>query len=145
MEEAPKPISTQGSQFGLTRKEWVTLIFGTALALGSFKSDDPWVVIPMLAIAGVAFVVLCMWHHGRIAWRVPVAGALLFILAFIGWRDLRHTEQFSPSPQPSPAPTSPTINQTATDSDCSNLVAGSNAQIKCKSEKERHGKENVPH
>jgi hypothetical protein len=130
-------------RFRLSRKEWVTLIFGTALALGSFKSDDPWVVIPMLTIAGVAFVLLCRRHHGRIVWRVLVALALLCALVFIGWRDLYHVPKETGGS--SPAPPQPTINQTSTGSDCSNLAAGSDSQIKCEAERERHEKDKNSH
>jgi hypothetical protein len=79
----------------LTRKEWVTLIFGTALALGSFKSDDPWVVIPMLCISGATFILLCIWHGGKRAWRSFAALVLIAALCFIGWRDL-HRQTTAP-------------------------------------------------
>ena len=65
------------------------IVAGTALALGSFKSDDPWVVIPMLAISGFAFVCLCIWHEGSRLARAGVALLLVVLLTFIGWRDLR--------------------------------------------------------
>jgi uncharacterized membrane protein len=137
-------------RFRLTRKEWVTLIFGTALALGSFKSDDPWVVIPMLVISGCAFVLLCVWHQGSIPLRALAATALVIVLIFIGWRDLRHGEVgvivIGGSSVPAPAaPATPAISQTATDSDCSNLVAGSDAQIKCEAEEKRHAKDKTSH
>jgi hypothetical protein len=44
-----------------------------------------------------------------------------------------------------PTPPPPTITQTATGSDCSNLVAESAAQIQCEAEKERHAKDKSSH
>jgi hypothetical protein len=126
----------------LTRKEWVMLIFPTALALGSFKTDDPWVVVPMLCISGASFVLLCIWHQGRRAWRVFAASVLVAALSFIGWRDLHHQMTTA---QPAGTPAGTNINQTSTDSDCSNLVAGSDSRIKCEAEKERHEKDDVSH
>jgi hypothetical protein len=140
MGEAPE----NEARFRLGRKEWATLIFGTALALGSFKSDDAIVVVPMLFIAGLAFVLLCFWHQGNPLWRVLVAAALLLVLVFIGWRDLRHVPSIPPTPVATPVPTPPTIIQNATDSACSNFVAASDAQIKCLAEeKVRHAKDNT--
>jgi hypothetical protein len=85
-------VQISGRRFKLTLKEVFILSFGTALALGSFKSDDPVVVIPMLSVAGVSFIGLCWWHQGKFLWRVIAALALLIILVFIGWRDLRSQE-----------------------------------------------------
>jgi hypothetical protein len=112
----------------------------TALALGSFKSDDPCVAIPMLALSGVAFIALCIWHRGSSVSRALVACVLVGLLAFIGWRDLRKSPS---SNKDAGAP--PTINQSATDSDCSNLIAGTDAEIKCEAEKERHEKNKKSH
>lgn len=132
-------------RFRLTRKEWVMLIFGTALALGSFKSDDPWVVIPMLTISGLAFILLCVWHHGSVLRRSLAAAALVVVLVFIGWRDFRRNEGGVIGSQSPAAPATPPINQTATDSTCANFAAGSNAQIKCITEERAHHANDQPH
>jgi hypothetical protein len=84
MEESPNR-----GRFQFNLKEVLVIVAGTALALGSFKSDDPWVVIPMLAISGFAFVCLCIWHEGSRLARAGVALLLVVLLTFIGWRDLR--------------------------------------------------------
>jgi hypothetical protein len=128
-----------GSRFRFSLKEVLVIIAGTALALGSFSLDDPWVVIPMLLISGGAFLALCIWHHGTPFWRICVAIAVVVALTFIGWRDLHHSKLEIGAPY---VPTTPTISQTATDSECSNLVAGSNAQIECETaERDRHAKD----
>lgn len=51
------------------------------------------------------------------------------------------------TPVPTPAPSTPTItiNQTAKDSECSNLVAGSDARIKCAAGEGSHAKSKVAH
>jgi hypothetical protein len=126
-----KYIQCQRANYVQLSKEWVMLIFATALALGSLKADDPLVIIPMLAISGVAFVLLCVWHKGKIIWRTLASLTLLSTLVFIGWRDIRKpvpVEQANPVPPPV-APVT-TINQTATNSDCSNIVA-KDARLKC--------------
>jgi hypothetical protein len=115
------------------------LIAGTALALGSFKTDDPLVVVPMLCVSGGAFVLLCIWQKWKVRWCVFAASLLIAAFSFLGWRDLRR--QTKPVPQVTATAPPPTINQTSTDSDCSNLVAGSDSRIKCDAEKERHEKD----
>lgn len=73
----------------LSFKEGLLLTIGTALALGSFKTGDPWVVVPMLSIAAIAFVIICVIHPGRRLYRSVFGAAVLLVLSFIGWRDLR--------------------------------------------------------
>ena len=133
-----------GARFRFSLKEVLVVIASTALALGSFRSGDPWVVIPMLLISGGAFIALCIWHEGKPVSRICTVILILIALGFIGWRDLRQGAQSASPPQSptAPAQPSPMINQQATDSECSNLVAGSGAQIKCEAaEKERHAKD----
>ena len=134
-----------GPRFRLTRKEAVMLCFGTALTLGSFKPNDPWVVIPMLGLAEASFIMFCVWHNGRIWWRVVMASALLVILAFIGWRDLHFQEHVSVPPVPTSTGQPSSINQTATDSDCSNFVVGSDDQISCETERKNRAKNKTNH
>ena len=71
------------------------ILAGTALALGSFRSDDPLVVIPMLIISGIAFAGLCIWHEGGRIPRIAVGAVIVVALVFIGWRDLRKPEPAS--------------------------------------------------
>jgi membrane protein implicated in regulation of membrane protease activity len=129
----------------LSRKEMLSLIIAISLALGSFKLDDPYVVISMLIVAGAASVLFCVWYHGKVLWRVFTAVVLLLVLAFIGWRDLRRPESISAHSGTTRNNRATTIEQTATDSDYSNLVAGSDAKIKCTAEGERHVKDKVTH
>lgn len=137
---SPHPESKH--RFRLTRKEWATLLLGTALALGSYKAEDPWVALPMLCIAGAAFVMFCCWHEGNPASRVLVAAGLVCLLAFIAWRDLQPTTQIGGANQTRGRPQgATTITQSAANSDCSNLVAGSDAKINCEAEKEQHAKD----
>jgi hypothetical protein len=90
------PTNKTGFRFG--RKEILVLIAGTALALGSFRSDDPLVVIPMLVLAAIAFILLCFWHEGSRSGRGIAAILLMILLTFIGWRDLRKIDKSSSGP-----------------------------------------------
>jgi hypothetical protein len=76
--------------------------------------------------------------------RIPAMAAMFILVGLFGWRNWPKKD--TPNPQQGvPAPSQPTINQTATDSECSNFVAGSDAQIKCLAEeKARHAKDK-PH
>jgi hypothetical protein len=90
----------------ITRKEGLLLLAGTALALGSFKSDDPWVVIPMLSVSGVVFVYLCLGQHWNWVRRILAAVLTVGVLGFIGWRDLRHPPA-APAPKVAELPGAP--------------------------------------
>jgi len=70
----------------LDRKEISVLVIGTALALGSFRTEDPLIVVPMLGVSWIAFLYICATHEGRIYWRVGIAGAISLILAAIATR-----------------------------------------------------------
>ena len=49
-------VPDTGFRFSLSSKETIVLVAGTALrSPGSFRSDDPYVAVPMLAIAGISF------------------------------------------------------------------------------------------
>jgi hypothetical protein len=118
----------------LSTEEKLLMIFGTGLALASLKADDRWVVIPMLLVASVSFIVLCVLHQGKPLTRTFTALSLVCVITFIGWRDLR---------KGSTAATQGTmqkkvIRQTATDSRCSNVVAGRDANINCDSSEKKH-------
>jgi hypothetical protein len=140
MRSMENPDREDDRGFKVTLKEGLLILAGTALALGSFRSDDPWIVVPMLAISAVAFVWLCLGHRGPWKWRISAAALVLCVLVFIGWRDLRHRQDGVQAPPTARTTASPTINQTATSSNCANLVAGSDAQIKCEVEKEKSDK-----
>jgi hypothetical protein len=78
----------EGNKFKFSLKEFLVFVIGTALALGSLKSGDPWVVTPMLFLAGLAFIALCVRHEGKPIVRVLVGLVMVALLVFIGWRDL---------------------------------------------------------
>jgi hypothetical protein len=119
--------------FHLSLKEVLVIVASTALALGSFGSNDPYVVIPMLIISGVAFVALCVGHQGSPRWRTTSAIFILIVLAFIGWRDLRKlTGAASHAAQPV------SIDQKAVESECSNIVGGGDIKINCPSTEKDH-------
>jgi hypothetical protein len=117
--------------FRFTGKEVLLLIIGTVLALGSLKADDPWVIVPMLSVAGGAFALLCYLHVGKPLYRILIAALVLGVLLFIGWRDLRNSP-VTPIPDSSLIPNGP-INQNAKDSPCANVVAGKSVDQKCAS------------
>lgn len=94
--------TSSGIRFSL--KEALLLIAGTALSLGSFKLDDPWVVIPMLSLAAIAFIAMCAIHSGRWFYRVGISLIVILILLFIGWRDLRHPQPAVSGGSPPPPP-----------------------------------------
>ena len=76
-------------RFRINIKEGLLTLAGTGLALGSFKTDDPLVLIPMLALSGFAFVALCVLHQGKAHYRIEMALFITVVLVFIGWRDLK--------------------------------------------------------
>jgi membrane protein implicated in regulation of membrane protease activity len=109
-----------GNRFRFKLEEVLVIVASTALALGSLNSRDPYIVISMLVISGIAFVALCFWHEGNPKWRMIVALGLLLVLAFVGWRDLRHV-----------SPAIPSIQQKSKDDVCTNIVGGNNVTVKC--------------
>ncbi len=85
-------------KFKFSLKDLLVIVAATALALGSIKAEDPWVVIPMLALSGIAFMGLCIGHEGRWQTRSAIGAVLVILLVFIGWRDLHKTiVEISPS------------------------------------------------
>jgi hypothetical protein len=119
-----------GKRFRLSLKERLVIVASTALALGSFSSGDSYVVIPMLTVAGIAFVALCVQHHGSMFWRTASAVLFLSVLVFIGWRVLRKPSESAAQPV--------NIDQKAVGSDCSNIVSGGDAKINCPSTEQDH-------
>jgi hypothetical protein len=99
----------------------------------------------MLVISGGTFILLCIWHEGKVAWRVFAACVLISVLSFIGWRDLHHPSVAASGSIPPGPPPAITINQTATDSQCSNFIAGSDAQIECLAEEKAHHAKDKSH
>jgi hypothetical protein len=94
----------QKKRFPVTAKEFLLFVVGTALALGSYKTDDAIVVCVMLGIASLAFIILCVIHPGKVAYRSIAAVAFLAALIFIGWRDLRHPSQTANGAKPPQSP-----------------------------------------
>jgi hypothetical protein len=127
-------------KFELTLKDLLLIIVNTAIALGSTRSNDPWLVVPMLGIAAIISVVFCIRHKGNIWVRFLSATTLVLVLGFVGWRDLRQAVPPPPvinSAAPRPLPAS--VNQNANNSDCSNIVAGGDVN-NCTSSERAHGK-----
>jgi hypothetical protein len=122
--------ASRGFHFSL--KEVLVIVASTALALGSFRSKDPYVGIPMLIISGIIFVALCVGHQGKPKSRTALAMLISVVFIFIGWRDLRKPASATHPAQPV------NIDQTANDSPCSNVVAGGDVTIKCLPGKEKH-------
>jgi hypothetical protein len=83
---APPPSVASRSRVSLTLKEVLLLIVASALAIGSLKGDDPWIVLPMLGVSAAAFVVLCVIHEGRRLYRIGVAVSLICVLSLIASR-----------------------------------------------------------
>jgi hypothetical protein len=78
--------------FRFSRNEVVMLVIGTALALGSLKADDPWVVAPMLFVALGAFIYVCYVHAGAWFFRLLAAAVISTVIGFIGFRVLRKAD-----------------------------------------------------
>src|ERR1700690_4273157 len=72
--------------FRFTGKEIAVLVIGTALALGSLRAEDPYVIVPMLVVSWVAFLYICGTHEGPWYWRLGVAALVTSSLAAIGGR-----------------------------------------------------------
>ena len=64
------------------------LVSGSALAVASLRSGDPWVVIPMLSLSELAFLYLCIAHSGK--WQIRLVFTILIAatLTLIGARVL---------------------------------------------------------
>lgn len=122
-----------------------------------FGPTSALVVTVVCAIVGVCF--LWAGHNHRLTDQAPISSkrractgllavAVIFTICEASWHI--YTERNvvkTVAPPPSAIPVQPptTINQTSTDSNCSNLVAGSDAKIKCETEKERHEKDDGSH
>lgn len=129
-------------RFKLTPQDLLVLIFTAALALWSTSSNDVWVVGLMLCVAAITSVFFCIRHKGPGWIRFVSAIAIVLILVFVGWRDLRHTSLPAPvmnSAAPSPPPPA-SVNQHADNSDCSNVVAGGDVNMNCTPSEKAHGK-----
>lgn len=115
---------------------------GAAIALILFLAEKTPLTVGVM-VAGIAALLIYPIIHFAPSWktRIPVLIVMLALVGIFGWRSWPKIE--APS-QPASIP-APTIDQTATDSECSNLVAGSAAQIKCESEKKSHAKDKSTH
>ncbi len=121
-------------RYKLSGEEALLFLVATAPTLGSLKSDDPYLVIPMLAISGISFVLLCARHQGSALLRILSAIAMLSVLLFVGWRDLRKPVTALPQ-----APKM-NVHQKADDTNCSNIAAGGNVTVDCTTEDKKHDK-----
>lgn len=112
------------------------------------------IVTVACAVAGVCF--LWAGHNHRLRGQPPISSkrkactallaiAVIFAIGESSWQIYATHRSMATSP-PSPSPPTIVINQTAKDSDCTNLVAGSDARITCETtEKERHAKDETHH
>jgi hypothetical protein len=116
------------------------------MALVLFIADKTPLAVGVM-VACIAGLLVYPIIHFISSWavRVPVLIATLVLVGLFGWRSW--PKPANPPPIIAPAnPAPPTINQTATDSDCANLIAGSDARIKCEAEKEnRRDKDKAAH
>ena len=130
---------------GVSMPYLIEHLFGPTYAL---------VVTLVCATIGVCF----LWaaHNHRLPDQPPISAkrkvctallacAVIYTISEAGWHVYTPRRPIVPPPPVAPALLPPIINQTATDSECSNLVAGSDAQIKCEAEKERHAKDKTTH
>jgi|GEM_PF-6453483 len=80
----------------VTPKELLVLVGGTCLGLASLKTDDPWIVAPMLTASAAAFVWLCIRHLR--SWKTRIGSSLFIVVVFVtvGWRDLKNTKDLPP-------------------------------------------------
>lgn len=98
----------------------------------------------ILGIAGLLVYPIINFVSSKKA-RIMAFAVTLILVGIIGWSSWPKSTSPSTPPLIAPAPSVPTINQTATNSECSNLIAGSDAQIKCEAaEKEHNEKKTHP-
>jgi hypothetical protein len=83
--------------FRLSLKDVLLTLAASGFALGSLRSDDVLVVVPMLALPATALIIICVLHSGSRTIRNLVAGVICLILGFVGWRDLRAPTQTAPN------------------------------------------------
>jgi hypothetical protein len=82
-------------------KEIILLVIGTALAIATFKTDDPFIFFPCLGASWAAFVYICVSYPGSLLLRVLVAIAIscgLVFIAFRTYKQLPPTELKQPQP-----------------------------------------------
>jgi hypothetical protein len=76
----------QPSSPKFTGKEVAGLIVATCLALASLRPSDAVVILPMLALSGLAFLYICFRHPGRVWVRSSVGAGIVLVLGGIGFR-----------------------------------------------------------
>jgi hypothetical protein len=135
---------------------WLPIIAGLVLGLLGIGlpmigvTINLWLGFSTLAVAFGLIAWGCWIWEGKLPRRKPLRILTICIIAgfYFTLVGIQIRAQYKKDhalsvpvslPQTNPPPTTTIINQTATDSECSNLVAGSDAQIKCEAtEKERH-------
>jgi hypothetical protein len=120
---------------------------------GVISMKAAWVVLVFVWLLGVINIVISEWVWGKgpkqRIWTGIVAalvlGAILAGFDAVVSHHLAGQQSVPPPPAPVTLGTVPVvINQTATNSECANFVAGSSARIQCEiKEKEHHAKK--PH
>jgi hypothetical protein len=86
----PSPPSPSGPappvMAKLSRGEIALLLVSSFLSLASVRGNDPWVVVPMLVIAWIAFLYVCITHQGSKRWRAGAAIGGTVVLLALGLR-----------------------------------------------------------
>jgi hypothetical protein len=81
-------IRKQRGLLSFERKEVIPFSIAAFLSLGGMRADDPFVVVPMLTLAGSAFIWGCVLHSGSRVARSAIAVAVSIWLGFIGIRSV---------------------------------------------------------
>src|ERR1035441_8872483 len=96
----------------LERKDLLLLIPATFLALAGLGPEDPWILVPCLALSWLSFLAICWFHNGRRKWRVLIAIGITVVLLFVGSRRLHLGIAESPTAA-TPKPMVPTPHSVA--------------------------------
>jgi hypothetical protein len=119
---------------------------GAAVALILFIAEKTPLTVGLM-IAGITGLFVFPINHfiRQLRWRIRAFAIMLILVVIFGWKSWpKKYVQPAPPPLLTASP-SPIIDQKATGSDCSNLVAGSNAQIKCEADREHDEKDKNSH
>ena len=115
-----------------------------SLVLLWMEKTPTWAAVTIGCISAlIVYPVLHFVHSSKA--RVPILVVAWALIGMFGWRIW--PRPITPPVVVNVPPTyqQPTIDQSATDSQCSNLVAGSDSQIKCEAEKGHHDKDKDSH
>jgi hypothetical protein len=140
----------------LTSSNIFALIIGGIyeyLALrGVVSTRAAWAVLVFVWLLGVVPIVISerVWGKGprQRIWSGIIAAVVLGAI-LVGFDTFISHALAKPQSTPPPSASVPAapviINQSSTDSDCTNLVAGSDSRVQCESERQSHGKKQSNH